>query len=340
MSALLSVRDVSLAHGSSTVVENASFDLEAGEIVCLMGPSGCGKTTLLRAIAGLHAVRSGEIILRGELASSASMHRKPESRRLSFVFQDLALFPHLTVAQNIGLGLQKLARSAHDRRVSDLLLQFDLSNLSARFPHELSGGQQQRVAIARALAPEHDLILLDEPFSSLDAQLRVSLSRDLRRSLKQSGTSAILVSHDQEEGLVCADQIAVMHQGMIQQWGSPFAVYCQPANEIVARFVGESSWLPAKIEHDQLQCLLGKFNVAPASTESANVQLLVRPEDLVFDVEGISAEVIHREFRGAYTVYRLRLNDQSLIMSASDHSALRDGETVRIAFKPRELRYF
>jgi iron(III) transport system ATP-binding protein len=340
MNPLLSVHDVTLVHADSAVVSNASFQLEAGEIACLMGPSGCGKTTLLRAIAGLHPVQSGQISLRGELASSSKMHVKPEARRLSFVFQDLALFPHLNVSQNIGLGLQKLAPPARERRIAELLTQFELSDLSTRFPHELSGGQQQRVAIARALAPQHDLILLDEPFSSLDAQLRVSLSRDLRRSLKASGTSAILVSHDQEEGLVCADQIAVMHQGRIQQWGSPFAVYCKPANEAVARFVGESSWLPAKIEDETLQCLFGKFDLIDHASVDSSVQLLVRPEDLVFDAGGVSAEILHSEFRGAYTVYRLKLGDQHLTMSASDHATLQDGHTVRIAFKPRELRYF
>jgi iron(III) transport system ATP-binding protein len=340
MGVLLSVRDLTLAHGKQPVVSHANFDLQAGEIACLMGPSGCGKTTLLRAIAGLHALGDGQIFLRGEEIANSRTQRSPEARKLSFVFQDLALFPHLNVAENIGLGLQQLSRSARQARVTHLLQQFDLESLRARFAHELSGGQQQRVALARALAPEHDLILLDEPFSSLDAQLRVALSRDLRRSLKASGAAAILVSHDQEEGLVCADQIGVMQAGSIQQWGSPYDVYCQPKTEFVGQFVGESSWLPAHIKSNVLHSLLGKIELETAQHADQNVRLLVRPEDLCFDEFGLSADVLHSEFRGAYTVYRLKIGEQQLSMSASDPTLLLDGQTLRIAFKPRALRFF
>jgi iron(III) transport system ATP-binding protein len=345
---LLKLDAISLAHGATSVVRAVSFDLQAGQIACLMGPSGCGKTTLLRAIAGLHAPSGGTISLRGRQVSSTAHQTAPEQRNLGFVFQDLALFPHMTVAQNIALGLLGWPKAKAAAQVQALLQRLSLTELAGRYPHELSGGQAQRVAIARALAPEHDLILLDEPFSSLDAMLRVELSRELRRQLKAQGTAAILVSHDQEEGLVCADVIGVMQRGALVQWGSPFAVYCQPANAFVGQFVGESSFIDGTLTDDALHTHFGSLactqtaaNPSADATALTQVSVLVRPEDLIENADtGTAARILHSEFRGAYTVYRLEVGGHTLLMSAAHAQPLSDGSTLRIQYRPRHLRVF
>lgn len=334
---MLSAHALELAHGDKSVVRDFSFQLEAGQILCLMGPSGCGKTTLLRALAGLHPLKAGRIERFGRVVATHTLRAKPEALKLGFVFQDLALFPHLSVADNIGLGLQTHTRAARREKINEMLQSFELSGFANRYPHELSGGQQQRVAIARALAPDYDLVLLDEPFSSLDAQLRLDLSRLLRSELKRRGAAAIMVSHDQEEGLVSADVIAVMRDGALMQWGTPLQIYHQPAHEFVARFIGESAWLPLRMQAGAWECAFGRF---AAQNEATHAKLLLRPEDLVLSdasVDAVCGTLVHGEFRGSHTRYRIRvrnLDREVVVLLNAAHSApLADGSEVHLRYR-------
>jgi iron(III) transport system ATP-binding protein len=331
---MISAHALELAHGDKSVVRDFSFQLQPGQILCLMGPSGCGKTTLLRALAGLHPLKAGRIERHSRVVATDTLRARPETLKLGFVFQDLALFPHLTVADNIGLGLTGVTRTQRTQKISEMLQRFELSGFAERYPHELSGGQQQRVAIARALAPDYDLVLLDEPFSSLDAQLRLDLSRLLRSELKRRGAAAIMVSHDQEEGLVCADVIAVMHDGMLMQWGTPLQIYHQPAHEFVARFIGESAWLPLQRERDHWRCALGEF---PAHDAIVHAKLLLRPEALSLSDDAANAVagiIVHGEFRGSHTRYRIRIRslerDEVVLLNAAHSTPLPDGSHVHL----------
>ncbi|MGE5153798.1 MAG: ABC transporter ATP-binding protein, partial [Bdellovibrio bacteriovorus] len=243
----LEVREVSVAYGSHTVVRDASFVLETGVIGCLLGPSGCGKTTLLRAIAGFEPVAQGEILIHGRRVSAPGETLAPEARRVGMVFQDFALFPHLTVEGNVGFGLTGLARRGREARVAELLELVGLAHAAKRYPHQLSGGMQQRVALARAMAPRPEILLLDEPFSSMDAALREQLAREVREVLRREGVTAVLVTHDQLEAFAMADQIGVLGQGEIHQWGTGFALYHEPRNRFVADFIGQGVILPATV---------------------------------------------------------------------------------------------
>jgi len=345
MHPLLSVDQISVTLGGQSILNQLSFSLKPGEIVCLLGPSGCGKTTLLRCVGGLQRLDSGQISLRGQMSDSSHFQLRPELRHLGFVFQDLALFPHLSAFDNIGLGLRHLNAAQRKIRIAELLTQMHLTELAGRLPHELSGGQQQRVAIARALAPQHGLVLLDEPFSSLDAKLRLELSRDLRRQLKAQNCAAILVSHDQEEGLVCADTIGVMSHGQLIQWGSPFDVYCAPASPFVAEFVGEGVWLDATFGAHGLETAIGSIANGANSTAGRTARVLVRPEDIVeaqADCAYFNASVIHSEFRGAYTVYRLSAGESlpDLLMSAPHRTPWADRSEHRLRFSPSQPIWF
>src|SRR3989304_3415857 len=235
---VLAPTDVHPPYGALHVVRGLSFSLPRGAIGCLLGPSGCGKTTVLRCIAGFEAVRDGEIRLNGQLVSSAAVLIPPERRRIGMVFQDYALFPHLTVARNVAFGLHALPPSDQMHRAGECIDAVGLSGLTGKYPHELSGGQQQRVALARALAPRPDLLLLDEPFSNLDTGLREHLSHELRDIVKASGATAVLVTHDQNEAFAMADEIGVVHEGRIEQWDSASNLYHPPVNRFAAAFVG------------------------------------------------------------------------------------------------------
>ncbi|MCI1709293.1 MAG: ABC transporter ATP-binding protein [Chiayiivirga sp.] len=315
---LLALHEVHCEIAAQPVVRGVSFELAAGELGCLLGPSGCGKTTLLRAIAGFQPVARGRIDLRGEEASSANRAQPPERRGLGFVFQDLALFPHLDVASNVGFGLQALARGARVPRVRETLDLLGLADFAARYPHELSGGQQQRVALARALAPRPDLLLLDEPFSSLDARLRASLREELRDLLKRLGLAAVLVTHDQDEAFAFADRVGVMHAGKLEQFDRSFDIYHRPATPFVARFVGEGRFLRGRV-HDAhgIDTTLGRLrsSQALAFAPGSAVHVLIRPDDIVphesepDGKDGIEASVVSAAFRGAEIHYVLRLGD-------------------------------
>ena len=315
---LLELHDISYSHGKHLVVDRLSFQLEAGEIGCLLGPSGCGKTTVLRCIAGFEHVSAGEIILGGHLIGSAHQHVPAEQRRIGMVFQDYALFPHLSVAANIAFGLRGASASERRTRVAELLETVGLAGQERKYPHELSGGQQQRVALARALAPRPRLLLLDEPFSNLDVDLRERLALEVRNILKAEGTTAILVTHDQHEAFALADQIGVMHEGRIQQWDAPYNLYHRPRNRFVADFVGQGVFLPGTIVGpDRIQIELGVLASQTGNAEpGAMVRVLLRPDDVIHDDASTQkAEVVGKAFRGAEFMYTLRLPSGELLLS-------------------------
>jgi len=334
-------------YGTHTVVQDASFQVETGQIACLLGPSGCGKTTLLRCIAGFEDVAGGEIRLHGECVSRPGYRRPPELRQIGMVFQDYALFPHLNIARNIAFGLDKLPANERQSRVDYLLALVGLSGQGHKFPHELSGGQQQRVALARALAPRPQLILLDEPFSNLDVDLRERLSLEVREILKQEGSTAILVTHDQHEAFAMADEIGVVADGRIQQWDTPYNLYHRPANRFVADFIGQGVLVPGRIvgEH-QVQIELGLLDsFTPVECRSGcgtctgqrpehicAVDVLLRPDDVVHDDDSnTQARVRHKAFRGADILYTLELQSGTRILSlVPSHHNHALGDTIGI----------
>lgn len=324
--AQLEINSLIQRYGKHTVVDGVSFRLEAGQIACLLGPSGCGKTTLLRCIAGFEDIAGGEIRLHGTQVSRAGMRTAPEKRRIGMVFQDYALFPHLTINQNVAFGLGKLKPEDASLRVRQLLATVGLSGQGEKFPHELSGGQQQRVALARALAPRPELILLDEPFSNLDVGLRERLSVEVREILKREGSTAIMVTHDQHEAFAMADEIGLMHEGRIQQWDVPYNLYHRPANRFVADFIGQGVLVAGVVgDGNSVRMELGTLTSdtpVQCSESCANcdqgcqVDILLRPDDIVHDdASPVHAEVLHKAFRGADILYTLRLSSGTEVLS-------------------------
>jgi iron(III) transport system ATP-binding protein len=299
------LHDVSKAFGPVEAVRGVSLEIDRGELVAVLGPSGCGKTTLLRTIAGFERPDAGRVVVSGEVVAGPDRFLPPERRRIGMVFQDYALFPHLTVTANVSFGLAgrpREQREAFTRRTLELV---GLQHKSDRHPHELSGGERQRVALARALAPEPELVLLDEPFASLDASLRAGLRREVELILRDAEATALLVTHDQEEALSLADRLAVMREGRIVQVGPPEDVYVRPASRWAAQFVGEVNVLAGVAHGGVVETELGTFDLrAPAS---GTVHVAVRPEQLELraDHDG-NAEVVAREFRGHDVLYRLR----------------------------------
>lgn len=306
---LLTLRDLQCGYDECTVVRSLSLHLNRGDIGGLLGPSGCGKTTTLRAIAGFEAVQAGEIVLDGQTISRKGFTLPPEKRRIGMVFQDYALFPHLSVAQNIAFGIHRQPDSDHITR--ELLELVKLSGLGQRYPHELSGGQQQRVALARALAPEPRLILLDEPFSNLDGELRRKLSQEVREILKSRGTSAILVTHDQEEAFAVCDHVGILREGHLEQWDTPFNLYHEPASAFVARFIGQGHFIRGRlIGPETVRTELGVLqgNRSYSWPPDSAVDVLLRPDDILHAPHSeLKAHILSKSFLGASTLYRLRL---------------------------------
>ncbi|HSX88834.1 MAG TPA: ABC transporter ATP-binding protein [Pseudomonas sp.] len=323
--ALLSLRDLSCGYHEHKVVQNLNLHLNVGDIGCLLGPSGCGKTTTLRAIAGFEQVIEGEIQLAGEVISRAGFTLAPEKRRIGMVFQDYALFPHLTVAENVGFGIRKQTNC--ERTTQELLELVKLAHLGKRYPHELSGGQQQRVALARALAPEPSLLLLDEPFSNLDGELRRRLSHEVRDILKSRGTSAILVTHDQEEAFAVSDHVGVFKQGKLEQWDTPYNLYHEPLTPFVASFIGQGYFIRGQLlTPDAVQTELGviRGNRAYIWPVGSAVDVLLRPDDIVYAPDSPQkALIVGKTFLGAATLYRLQLATgsqlESIFPSHADH---------------------
>ena len=336
-----SVKDLVVGYDDTIVVNGLSLDLQQGEIGCFLGYSGCGKTTALRAIAGLEESRSGKITLNNqrltEQAARVSFAVAPAKRGMGMVFQDYALFGHLSVAKNIAFGLNKWSAADKKARVAEMLALVELSEHADKRPNELSGGQQQRVALARALAPKPKLLLLDEPFSNLDVVLRESLAMNVRDILKRTNTTAILVTHDQNEAFALADKVGVMHKGKLVQWATPSELYHKPVSPFVAEFVGEGAMIDGIIKEGHVETALGdiyrRMEVYDASGQpqyceydypnGTPIKILVRPDDIIHDDESTqTALVVGRVFRGANYLYRLQLADGQTVLSlvASHHN--------------------
>lgn len=315
----LELKGISYAYNSQPVVRNLSLRLKQGDIGCLLGPSGCGKTTVLRTIAGFESIAEGSIMLAGETISREGYTLSPEKRRVGMVFQDHALFPHLSVARNIAFGLKDWDKAARMERVETLLKMVGLPNTGSKYPHELSGGQQQRVALARALAPCPSLLLLDEPFSSLDVDLRERIGQEVREILKMQGTTALLVTHDQFEAFAIADEIGVMNEGEIQQWDSAYNLYHRPANRFVADFVGEGVLMPGVVlDERQVETELGTIvgEIPHECRAGCQVDVLLRPDDILHDdASTLQAEVAKKAFRGADILYTLLLPSGRKVLS-------------------------
>lgn len=331
---------VSQSYGGRPIIDRLSFTLPQGAIGCLLGPSGCGKTTALRCISGFEPIREGSIRIGGEAVSRPDWMLPAEKRRVGMVFQDYALFPHLTVAGNVGFGLRGQSPADARARVEALLDLVGLSGHADRHPHQLSGGQQQRVALARALAPRPRLILMDEPFSNLDVELRERLSLEVRDILRREAMTALIVTHDQHEAFALADWVGVMHEGRIQQWASPYDLYHEPANRFVADFVGQGALLAGEVLDDrQIRIELGVLNGRlpavhddDAYAPGRQVDVLLRPDDIVHDDDSpLLAEVENKAFRGAEFLYTLKLPSGqravSLVPSHHDHAV---GEKIGI----------
>ena len=295
-------------------VRNLSLHLQTGNILCLLGPSGCGKTTTLRAIAGFEKISEGEIRLQGQVLASASIHIPPEQRRIGMVFQEYALFPHMSVEDNVAFGLYHWQPSDHKVRVQTLMELVGLQGLEHRFPHELSGGQQQRVAIARALAPKPLMLLLDEPFSNLDPDMTIKMRKELYRVLRQTQTTAILVTHDHEEAFAMADHVAVMQDGVLVQCDTPEAIYQQPSCSFVAEFIGQANTVPGIIKNGQVETEIGTFPNQSDFQSESRVLVMIRPNDIQFTPsETGPGHIESRQFQGSQTLYAIRLTSGQLI---------------------------
>jgi iron(III) transport system ATP-binding protein len=332
---LLEVKHIECRHHGHTVVANLSLHIHEGDLICLLGPSGCGKTTVLRAIAGFQPLHAGEIRIRNQRVSYPGYTQAPEKRRIGMVFQDYALFPHMDVNGNIGFGLRGMDKQQRQRVVNEMLGIVGLGGMGHRYVHELSGGQQQRVALARALAPKPDLVLLDEPFSNLDIEMRERLSNEVRQILKSQGATGILVTHDQHEAFAMGDQIGVMSEGHILQRDTAYNLYHSPANKFVADFIGQGVFVRGKlVAPDTVSTSLGTISGDRAYDwpPGSEVDLLLRPDDIVYDRHGpLSATVTQRAFKGAEILYSLKTPDHVELLSLlPSHHDFQIGEHVPI----------
>ncbi len=347
---MLQLDRIQVGYAGQVVLNDLSCQVQAGDIVSLLGSSGCGKTTALRAIAGFEPLQSGSIHLNQQRLADATGGLPPEQRAIGMVFQDYALFPHLTVTDNVAFGLHQQSKTRRQARIDQLLAAVDLTHLSRRYPHELSGGQQQRVALARALAPSPALLLLDEPFSNLDVELRERLSLEVRDLLKTEQVTAILVTHDQHEAFAVSDQIGLMHQGRIQQWDTPYNLYHKPKTRFVANFIGQGEFIPGQVLADgTLATEFGTLQPGPHtplkslnSTPGQWVDILLRPDDLVPDTQGpIQARIVAKAFKGAEILYTLRSSQNTRLLSLfPSHHNPAVGDNIRLRIDAKHVICF
>ncbi len=337
MTPLLSVKRIgkSFAAQSPSVVDNVSFEVKSGEIFGLLGPSGCGKTTTLRLIAGFEHVDTGEIYLDNRPIETPSVHISPALRKIGFVFQDCALFPHLNVLDNVSFGLKKLRGKARRDRSMEVLEMVGLAEFQSRRPHDLSGGEQRRVALARSIAPSPEIILLDEPFSGLDDPLRQSTREEVRKLLKKAGTSAILVTHDQDEALSLADRVGVMRRGKLEQTGTPEDLYHRPNTPFVASFLGKTNLVSGQGEGDWAETSLGRVKLD--CYVRGKLLLSVRPEHLIM-TKTDSAQtgrgagcIVAREFKGHDLTFTVQFAGSDYFVQTDYRSTCKVGEWVRLA---------
>jgi iron(III) transport system ATP-binding protein len=328
---VLDLQGLTRAYEAEQAVQNVSLSVRDGELLTLLGPSGCGKTTTLRLLAGLERPSDGRIDIAGEAVAGAGDRFVPaEERDVGLVFQDFALFPHLTVEENVAFGLRDWSRGERTARVEALLELVDLTEHRGKEPAALSGGQQQRIALARALAPEPDVLLLDEPFSNLDVRLRVEMREEVREILKTTGVTAVSVTHDQEEALSISDRVAIMHDGQIEQVGTPEVVFENPESRFVASFLGRASFLPGRVRGDVVETELGVLDAAQLNGpveeyDGARIDVLLRPDDL----EAVPANeatadgrVVNRQYTGPTFVYRVELGGNGTVRCLHNHVEL------------------
>ena len=334
---LLSVTDIQCRYDNTVIIENVSFNIKSGDLCCLLGPSGSGKSTILRAIAGFLRLNSGTIKINDRELSTVRHHTEPEHRNIGMVFQDYALFPHLNVAENIAFGMRGASRQERHNKIREMLelVRLDPDINAGRYPHQLSGGEQQRVALARSLASAPQLLLLDEPFSNLDADLRRSLNLGLKQILRECGITTLLVTHDQEEAFAFADYIGVLQQGKMSQWDTPYNLYHRPANKFIARFIGQCSFIDGRIENDGLiSTSLGCFRPPATAVVSPGqiVDVLLRPDDILYDPQSdVHGSIRRKVFAGARILYSLQLDDGTQLLSLMpSHNNFATGETIPI----------
>ena len=327
MNNAIEIKDVSLSIEGRPILEDVSFGVNESGIACLLGPSGCGKTTLLRCIAGFERQHKGEVWIKGVRVSNPAHYLPVEQRHIGMVFQDYALFPHMSVRDNIVFGLKNLNTKMVTQRLDELVALLSLEKHITKYPHSLSGGQQQRVALARAMAPRPGVLLLDEPFASLDIELREQIARELRQILKHDGITTIMVSHNQLEAFAMADVIGVMNDGQLLQWDTAFDLYHEPKTAMVADFIGEGVFITGEVINDkEVKTEIGIIQsvVAHEAGVGKKVRVLIRPDDILHDDDSsMTARVTDKAFRGAEFLYTLELESGlrvlSLVPSHHDH---------------------
>ena len=324
---ILELDGVTREFGPEAAVEDFSLTVRKGELLTLLGPSGCGKTTTLRLIAGLDEPTAGTVSVAGETVAGDGTSVAPEDRDIGLVFQDFALFPHLTVAENIGFGIDDWPAAERADRVDELLELVEMTDHREKSPSQLSGGQQQRVALARSLAPEPAIILLDEPFSNLDVRLRVEMREEVRDILKRTGVTAISVTHDQEEALSISDRVAIVNDGRLEQVGQPEVVFENPRSRFVASFLGRASFLTGRVRGETVETELGtlptsRFNGPVEAYDGAEIDVLVRPDDLQATPTteaSADGQVVHRQYNGPNFVYRVELAGGGVVRCLHNH---------------------
>lgn len=346
---ILRINNLSSNYGDQSVLKGVDLRLRQGQLASLLGPSGCGKSTLLNVVAGFHEMVEGEIWLGQKLASSVDRQIPPEQRNIGMIFQDYALFPHLSVLDNVAFGIRDRSKRETQQEANEWLQLVRMDEYGGRYPHELSGGQQQRVALARALAARPSLLLMDEPFSNLDSDLRRKLVREVRDLLKERGIAAILVTHDQEEAFLFGEEVGLLNQGVLQQWGTPEMIYTNPENRWAANFVGDGSWIPGTIlESGEVETSVGFFDqpfsrgVEPGRRE---VEVLFRPHEIRLEPAEPSksgvCQVVQSEFSGQEMLYTVESPGQEQIrVSMEGLARFHVGDYVRLLFQEDSLIVF
>lgn len=317
----LELNRVSRKYGGVSAARSLNLTVTPGELVTVIGPSGCGKSTMLRLIAGLERPDSGTITIAGEVVADRRRFVEPEHRRVGLVFQDHALFPNLTVEKNVAFGLHRVPARERRSRVGEVLDLVRLGHLASRYPHELSGGEQQRVALARALAPRPAVVLLDEPFSSLDETLRGRVRADIVEVLRETGTTSLLVTHDQTEALSVGNRVVVLREGVIEQSDTPERVFEQPSGRFVASFMGDADFLPANVHNALLTCEIGVVSTVPGwGNVDVNVDVVLRPHEVALAPDPTAtAHVTALEYRGAFVLHHIRLSSGRTLRSWQPH---------------------
>ncbi|MBB1305727.1 MULTISPECIES: ABC transporter ATP-binding protein [unclassified Pseudoalteromonas] len=347
MSSLI-LQGVSYHYNGTKVIHDLDLTVGKDEIVCLLGASGCGKTTTLKAIAGLIEAKQGSIFIDGKLVSDEQSFVSPEHRNIGMMFQDYALFPHLTVANNIAFGLSNMSKAQKQQRVDEMLKLVHLIGCADRFPHQLSGGQQQRVAIARALAYKPSLLLLDEPFSNIDTQVRFELIADIRRIIKATQVSAVFVTHSKEEAFAFSDTLAIMHRGKIEQQGTPEQLFAAPCSKEVAEFLGQGIYLSAEVlTATEYKTPFGLVESYVESKHNVSAGLIyVRPHQIELVADNQSdkfskrATIISRRFIGSAYVYSLVIDEQEIEVAAQYGQSFENNDQVIIKIKPHTVNFF